>query len=190
MKKNLFLVTLALAASAAAQAAAPTATSLTAGLSFAEYSGDTKVGSGNVNVDDTLFFIDEAVSATAKSWYLFFDPTATRSLQATISFDAPIVGILRSRNQLSQSNSTYRVDVDGDGLLNDYANVGGTGMEKADIALWTPGQNTITLNWATNASGDHLRVLTAVPEPSTYALLAGGLFAIGLHLRARRKNAR
>ena len=49
------------------------------------------------------------------------------------------------------------------------------------------GSHALSFQWRSADSGDQIRVLTAVPEPSTYAMLAMGLAAIGLLLRSRRQ---
>jgi hypothetical protein len=59
-----------------------------------------------------------------------------------------------------------------------------TGLESNDAATFVG--NVVTFNFTANDPGDHIRVLTVVPEPSTYALLATGLAGLALARRRRR----
>ncbi len=47
----------------------------------------------------------------------------------------------------------------------------------------------LTLDWNASNPGDHIRVLTAVPEPGTYALMAAGLLAVAGIARRRSRGA-
>lgn len=184
MKK--VLIASLLAASAAAQAAAPVASHLTPDLSFEAYSGAKRIGSGNIDDNDSLFWVKEAVVGGLQSWSLFFDPTRVRNISGSITFDGAISQIITSRAGLRSSNATYGIDVDADGVFNDYANAAGMGLESNDSLTWATSSRTLSFQWRSADTGDQIRVLTAVPEPSTYAMLALGLAAIGLLLRSRR----
>lgn len=184
MKK--VLIAALLTASAAAQAADPVATGLTPGLSFEAYSGAQRIGSGNIDDNDSLYWVKEAVVDGLQAWSLFFDPTRAVNLSGTITFDHAIAQVITTRAGLRSSNATYGIDVDGDARLNDYANLAGMGLERTDSLSWISGAQTLSLQWRSNDGGDQIRVLTAVPEPATYALLALGLGAMGLLLRSRR----
>jgi hypothetical protein len=46
----------------------------------------------------------------------------------------------------------------------------------------------LTFSFTANDPGDHIRVLTVVPEPATYALLATGLVAMAGLVRVRRRE--
>ena len=59
-------------------AAEPMVVVLSSGFSFEQYAGTATVGIGAVDVDDTLFFIEEQAAAGAQSWLIFAD-TASRS---------------------------------------------------------------------------------------------------------------
>ncbi len=187
MNLKLALMTL-LFAGGAAQAADPTAAGLPAGYTFSEYSGAAPVGSGQVDSSSHLYFIDEKALAGVKSWYIFFDPEGRQGVTATITFDAPIVGVLLTKATLDGSNATYGIDVDSDGVLDDYTTSLLIAPEPRDITTFAVGSNTLTIDWDAVDPGDHVRVLLAVPEPETYALFAAGLAALAW--RARRRAAR
>ena len=178
-------------AAGAAQAADPVASGLPGGYSFSEYSGSAAVGAGLVDMSGRVFFIDEQTVGGIKSWYIFFDPARVQSLQTTITFDAPIVTVLDTKAALDGSNATYGIDVDSDGVFDDYATSLLIAPEAGDSTSWSVGGNTVTIDWLTADPGDHIRVLTQtnpIPEPETWALFAAGLAALGW--RARRDRAR
>ena len=188
MKIKLALAALVLAGGAA-QAADPVASGLPAGYTFAEYSGAAPVGTGAVDTDSVLWFIDEQAVAGVKSWYIFFDPLNRQRISGTVTFDTPIVNVLTTKSQLDSTNATYGIDVDHDGIFDDYATSVLIGLEGEDSVIWSPGGHTVTINYGTSDPGDHIRVLTEartppVPEPETYALFAAGLGALAW--RARR----
>lgn len=187
MNLKLALVAM-LCAAGAARAADPIAAGLPAGFTFSEYSASPPVGSGQVDSSSHLYFIDEKTVAGIKSWYIFFDPERRQGVTATITFDAPIVDVLLTKATLDGSNATYGIDVDGDGVFNDYTTSLLIAPELGDVTTFAVGSNTLTIDWDAVDPGDHVRVLLAVPEPETYALFAAGLAALAW--RARRRAAR
>jgi len=171
----------------AARAGDPVASDLPAGYAFGKYSGAAAVGEGLVDTSSVAFFIDERAVAGIKSWYLFFDPAGVQPLSATFTFDTAIVDVLDTRPALDASNATYGIDVDGDGVFDDYGTSLLIAPERGDTTTWSVGGSTVTVDWLTADPGDHIRVLTlasAVPEPETWALLVAGVAALAW--RARR----
>ena len=59
------------------------------------------------------------------------------------------------------------------------------GLESGDTVSF--GGQTVNLSWNASDPGDYIRVMTAVPEPATYAQLAGGLALMGAIARRRRR---
>lgn len=182
---------LALAATTSA-GAAPVASGLAASQTFQAYTGAAAVGNGLVNTSDVLWFVEEGVANDLKSWFIFFDPSGSQSISATLVFDRPIVDVITDRVGLFQSQSTYGVDIDHDGNFNDYLNPAAVGLEAAqDAVVWSPGTHTLLLRWTASNPGDHIRVLVQandVPEPASWGLAGVALAALaGTRMRRRRK---
>jgi len=182
IKMPLFAAAALVAAAQAATAAAPSVTGLTPGYSFEEYDGSAELGIGAVDVDRTLFFVDEKAVGGLKSWFVFFDSQRPSGVTATLHFDQPIVAIYSTRDDLEMTTPTY-------GVSNvSYGSDRYTGLERGDVLLWSGNSNTVYIDWTVLDPGDHIRVITAVPEPGTQAMLAAGLLATGWLSRRRFGN--
>lgn len=182
MMKNLLASLFGVLLASGAYAAAPTANitgSSLPGISFAQYSGSTTVGQGLVD-QNTLFFIDEQSGPLGKSWYIFFDPAGAASVSATITFDTALTGVVFStKSALLSSDAIYGAP----GIS--YGTSYFIGLEPSNTVSISG--NTLTLHWTAADPGDHIRVFTtAVPEPTSYALMAAGLLAVGFVARRRK----
>jgi hypothetical protein len=126
------------------------------------------------------------------SRFLHFDPVGTpenpyaafAAGSVVFTSDRPILGVMVLGPNLSASDAivglpgtTYPT---GDGSR-------GLGLVMQDIINITPDQLSVTLAVAAGAGVDQVRVIVAVPEPSTVALL--GLAAIGLIAGCRRRRS-
>ena len=185
-KLSLGLLGLLALATQAAHAADPTAV-LAAPDSFVHYAGTGPVGNNNLNQPNKLFWMHESTGIwqghSVDSWFVFFDPDATDTrVRGTITFDHDILFVHDDQSELVATASFGKP-----GVTYDYSRVA-IGLEANDKARTSFAAHTLALNWTAAAPGDHIRVMTvgAVPEPSTYALLAGGLFAVGFVARRRK----
>jgi PEP-CTERM motif len=183
VKNHLAAVFAALFIAGTAQAADPVVGGLTpATLSFAEYTGSTTTGEGLIN-SNTLYYIDEMTGALGKSWFIFFEPTNTTDMTATITFDGPITGVYTTKANLDATNVPYGAP----GI--DYGSSIFIGLEPMDAFSFVG--NVLTIDWHSGDPGDHIRVFTAVPavpEPETYVLFMAGLLAVGFIGRRRSRG--
>jgi hypothetical protein len=168
-----------------AQATAdPSAIDLIDGIRFAQYAGTAPVGAGQVDDSGTLYWIDEKTLDGLKAWYVFHDGSGLSQVTATLDFGAPIVDVLFDRATLKASHGFAADTVR-------YVYTGFTGLEmrQGDRFSFKRGSSTLRLDFSTLTPGDHIRILTAVPEPGTAATLAGGLAALLWLARRRRPGA-
>lgn len=187
MSKHLF-ATAALALAAAMPAHAALTASLPAGWDLQAYTGAQRIGSGNINDDNTLYFVQEQRVGNEQAWLVFADTTATLNLAGVLDFGAPVLQVLTTSAAIAAGHTTWGVDVDGDRRFNDYSSATALGLEASrDSVTWGEGGSRVGFSWQVARSGDAMRVITAVPEPGTYLLLALGLAAMGLQL-SRRKS--
>lgn len=182
--RHLALVTaLATAASLATPAAFAADPTAVLDKGFVEYTGVGPVGNNGLQDSANFYWFYEGTGTwegqAVNSWFLIWDSGTLASVSGSISFDAPILFRHDGQAELIATAAFQKP-----GVAYDYsiANVGLEGGDQTSVV-----GNVMTLAWATTNPGDHVRVMTAVPEPGTYALMALGLLAMGLHLnRARR----
>lgn len=171
---------LLLAVLSAPALAQPTA-SLPAGFTFVDWLtvNNAAVGAGDVDDSNVVYFLRERQIGDLQSWLIFFDPNGAQSVEGTVTFASPITDIFTSTADVTVNSAAYQLTP-----TVTYATHPNTGLESVDAASFTG--NVVTFTFTANDPGDHIRVLTVVPEPSTYALLATGLAALTLALRRRR----
>lgn len=184
--KTKLISALALAAavvSAPAFAAAPMAS---LDRSFVEYTGEGPIGNNNINNNKNFYWMFESsgtyLGQAVNSWFLFYDPKKTREVSGTVTFDQPILFLFDDRAELKATASFGKP-----GVTYDYSRRT-VGLEKDDKEDTSFAGNILSLEWTAGNPGDHVRVMTAVPEASTYALLAMGLVGICFFLRRRRDD--
>jgi hypothetical protein len=178
MRKIVAGMALAVAAVSASAASAPSASLATSGATFAEYTGTT-VGSNDINVNNTLFWMFEGTNLGYNSYLLMFDPLSNGSIAGSVTFSGNIAYVASTKLALVGTDFLFSKP----GVTYDWK--ANSGLESND-ALSVSG-NTLTLSWRGASPGDNIRVLTAVPEPETYAMFLAGLGLIGAMVR--RKSA-
>jgi len=182
---KLKLITLAACAVLAAPAmAADPSASLNRG--WVEYAGSQPVGNNKVQDDKNAYWIFEGAGTwmgqAVSSWFVFWDPRSSLQLKGSIGFDNDILFVHHTQAEL-QATSAF----DKAGVTYDYSRAL-VGLESGDKSNTSWTGSTLTLKWNASNPGDHVRVMTAVPEPSSYAMFGAGLLALGYMARRRRAS--
>lgn len=128
-------------------------------------------------------FVDIGVGTKVNSHLIWIDSPANPSpgtASGTVTFGSKILGY---RFSTAAMNATT-------GLLGRTGVTYGTlaPLESSNDVLSFSGR-TLTYNFTSvNITGDYVRVITAVPEPSTWAMLIAGFSLVGLAARGRRRT--
>jgi hypothetical protein len=177
------LATSALFATTAAHAANPTAV-LDKG--FVEYTGVGPVGNNGLQDSANFYWFFEGTGTwegqAVNSWFLIWDAASAATVSGSVSFDAPILFRHDTRAELIATAAFNKP-----GVTYDYSNPQ-VGLEGEDRPGTSVVGNVLNLVWTSTNPGDHVRVMTAVPEPGTYALMALGLLGVAGMARARRRS--
>jgi hypothetical protein len=126
-----------------------------------------------------------SAGTTIASHYIFFDPQGNRTQLGWVSFDANILAIISSVDNLTASDYLVNPGVT-------YLSPTLRGLEPADDTVTITGLQTISVDWYAGSPGDYIRVLTefspaaAVPVPASVWLFG---CALGLLGWMRQKHA-
>lgn len=142
---------------------------------FDEKQGVTLPNNLNANYGGLI-----AAGTRVNSHYVFFDPLRVRTAKGSVSFDGAVLGVLTARNREFNTDALLGLS----GVT--YLNPGARGLEAGDT-LSILG-NSISIDWRASSPGDYVRVLTAVPEPASWAMLIAGFGVAGAALRRRRAH--
>ena len=115
-------------------------------------------------------------------YFAYFDPAGTQGGVGSVTFDAPVLGIVAYTQRLPFS---------------DFLRVGGApypgvpafasrGWEDTEWAHLSADRRTLTFFGFASDPGDQFRIITAVPEPASSLLVGLGIAA----MCARRRNRR
>jgi hypothetical protein len=182
MKNQLLALAAATLLSVNAFAADPTA-SIDRG--WVEYTGSGSVGNNNVNDSSNMYWMYESTGTwmgqAVNSWFVFWDPKKASAASGSIGFDNKILFLQDSQAELQATAAFGKA-----GVSYDYSHRY-VGLEALDAANTSFTGNTLSFKWNASNPGDHIRVMTAVPEPGTYAMFGAGLLA--LCFMARRSRA-
>jgi hypothetical protein len=183
MHKKLITAAAATLLAFGAQAANPVAT---IDRSFTEYAGAGPIGNNNINNNTNLYWMFESTGTwlgqAVNSWFLVWDPLNSRVASGTIKFDQTILFVHDEKAELIATSAFGKP-----GVTYNYTH-SLVGLEGADRSATSFAGDTLTFRWTASNPGDHIRVMTAVPEPESYALLLAGLGAVGFMARRTRKN--
>lgn len=182
MKRGLVAAACVLSTMVAAAANAPVAN---LNVGFAEMASTGVVGADSVGDNGTLYWMFEGTGRwqgqSVNAWLLVWDPVDHLSVSGTVSFDQAVVQVFGSPEALMASSRFERA-----GYVYDYTNPA-ISLEPQERAGTTFAGGVLSFTWTGRQPGDVARVLTAVPETGTLALMALGLVATGLHLRTRAR---
>lgn len=135
--------------------------------------------------DGDLHWLQESTGTwgdqVVQSWLLVWAPVSAASVAGQVDFGHNIVAVLDSRAELQASSALGRPD-----LVYDFSHPA-VGLEARDLRHTTFADSVLSLDWVAVNPGDHVRVLTAVPEPATWLMFAAGLIGIGW-LRGHRQT--
>ncbi len=184
MKRHLIAAACALIAGTAL-AANPTAS---LDRSFTEYTGAGPIGKNGVDNGSTVYWLYESTGVysgkSVYSWFVFWDPPGppgTPEVSGTITFADKILYVHDDQLDLQGTASFGKP-----GVTYDYS-AAAVGLEADDKSGTSFANNTLTLAWRANNPGDHIRVMTAVPEPSAYALSGAALLVVMGFVGRRRR---
>lgn len=123
-------------------------------------------------------------NTNVSSYYLMSDPldNGPKNYSGSVTFTTAILGIIVNGNRL---NNTQYLAAPGTAYPTEGRSAELNG--NSDVIAYFSGANTVFIDWRTSGSQDAIRILTAVPEPGTTALLGLGFAGIAaLRLRRRR----
>ena len=125
----------------------------------------------NVLLTEDLILDSTTIGAgtTVSSHYVFFDPVAVRNLSGSVTFDATILGVASTVENMTSSD-----DILGSPATT-YNSPGLRGLEAGDDYSFTG--NTLNLDFSASTPGDYIRVITvsSVPVPAAAWLYGQGL---------------
>lgn len=163
--------------------AAPPAPTASLDVAFTEFTGSI-LGADTINDDINFYWVYEGSGTwqgqQVDSWLLMWDPLDKLVATGTVTFSQPIYRVLGSQAALMATSGFEKP-----GVSYDYSNPA-IGLEFSEREATTFAGGTLSLSWNAGQPGDFARILTtAVPEPSSWAMLLGGLAAVGFMARRR-----
>jgi hypothetical protein len=121
-------------------------------------------------------------NTTVSSHFFVFTPTENQGVSGTITFNQNIIGIQRGHGAMIHSASAQLRRG-----ATTYALTAGQGLEAVDTLTFV-NDKTLSFSLAATATNkDMFSVITAVPEPATWAMLLVGFGLVGF---ARRRQVR
>lgn len=203
MKKIILATALALAFSGSAQAAILLGSS-DAANGFVKIAAPAGITLGNNSFQtNTLFGFDELQGITlaaaliigndnpvnplvagtkVNSHLIFFNPARNTLVRGSFTFNGKVLGVITRSARLAETNILF-------GALGvTYLSPNNFGLENNDLIFVS--ENLLDIRFNGSNVGDHIRVLTAVPEPAAWAMMIGGFAMVGGMMRRRRTTMR
>jgi hypothetical protein len=118
-------------------------------------------------------------------YYAYLDPAGTQSGTGSVTFDRPILGIVAYTERLPFSDflRVPGAPYPGNPAFN------ARGWENTEWAQLSADRLTLTFFGTASNPGDQFRIfVTAVPEPSAFALLSAGMTLLVVGVRRRRPD--
>lgn len=119
---------------------------------------------------------------TVSSHFFVFAPGASQTISGTITFNQNVIGIQRAPTSINHADS---VQIRRQGTS--YALLTGQGFETGDSVTFVNDKTVSFTLSATAANRDMFSVITAVPEPASWAMMLAGFGLVGF---ARRRQVR
>jgi hypothetical protein len=205
MKITTLLGGAALIGAAATANAAVTGGAITGGSSspgtFSILAPPFEVGDDNQQENNALFAFNEqpnvllaapltldlggtlAAGTRVASHGIVYDPAASKSVIGSVTFDRKVLGILWLTSKLQATDALFGLPTI------TYNSPSARGLETVERGSTSFAGNTVFLSWTASSPGDNIRVLTAVPEAGTWAMLIAGFGMIGMAARRRKVAA-
>ncbi|RME75999.1 MAG: hypothetical protein D6776_02075 [Planctomycetota bacterium] len=124
--------------------------------------------------NDNVLYYEFVAGTIVSSQYVQFDPDGGKTVQATVEFDAPFLGIINRDEFLFDSDFLGRPGVN----YSDFPLRGIEIVQNGDTVGVGSNPNELVLSWWADSPGDWTRVVTAyspvaaVPEPGWAGVLA------------------
>jgi hypothetical protein len=142
---------------------------------------------GTYSTDNSLTPGTIAAGTSVESYFLHADPQNNDSMfDGSLTFSTPILGVIVLSSTLSASDTQLGAT----GTVYDTGD-SGRGLELTtgqDFVILSSNLETLTFHFFTHSNVDEVRILTAVPEPSSLVLAGCGLVVVAVAAARRGRG--